>query len=634
MEEMWREPGKKIWSKWVETMKDPNDEDARCRLCATEVNTGGDRMDCFAATPPLKLVRFVLSWAATHKPKKSGEKMVIVIFDISVAFFHGKARLVLYVVPPKDLRKPGVIWRLLKSLYGTRDASQVFAEYVSDSLRAESHERSCISPCLYFSEELENLMAHHGDDFIGALPESQLETLKDIMNRRFKVKFAKVVGEGFDSEVDFLHRRVLYTGRGFAWEQNEKYVKEMIKGFGWEIEERMKSDVWNMTVTPGSKTIGHTRDSADKLDPEACTTFRSQVGLALYIGQDRPECQFATKEAARHMSNPTRFAQLAVKRLAKYYSEAPCLRWEFEFQDMPASVYVVTDANWAGDTEGMRSTSCGWIYFGGHLLETYSSTQQIVALSTAESEYISITKGAAHGLELRSVLLELGFEVPVIVASDSKAGRAMATRRGVGRVRHLDARLLWVQELVAKGVLKMETRPGEENEADIGTKHLDINRMTKLMKKSPLRPPKGWFQWVVASVGYRGAAANNRVVDSSAVACYAVKEDIESQAWTVGLAMLLAVAMLVCMMLAWARMALRESVGTKAEKAAQTSDQSSPAYWGMLVDDLRRECVLRNLVVARTKLEIVDVLLQSDMEKLDRPEAWLSLRVTTNEYRA
>ena len=46
-----------------------------------------------------------------------------------------------------------------------------------------------------------------------------------------------------------------------------------------------------------------------------------------------------------------------------------------------------------------------WICFGGYLLETYSSTQQIVALYTSESEYIS-TKDVAHALEIRSDLAE------------------------------------------------------------------------------------------------------------------------------------------------------------------------------------------------------------------------------------
>lgn len=125
-------PGKKIWSKWVKTRKDPSKAEVRSRLCATEVNVG-DRSDCFVAAPPLKFVRLVMSWAATHKPKRSankGRQMILMISDVSVAFFHGNVRLVLYVVPPRDLRELHTIWRLQK-LYGTRDASHVFSEYIA-----------------------------------------------------------------------------------------------------------------------------------------------------------------------------------------------------------------------------------------------------------------------------------------------------------------------------------------------------------------------------------------------------------------------------------------------------------------------------------------------------------------------
>ena len=107
--------GKKIWSKWVETRKDPNSSVIRCRLCATEVNTGESRSDTFAATPLLKFGRLILSWAASYKPKRANASKIIVVFDISVAFFHRKVRKVIFVVPPKDLRKKGKIWRLLMS---------------------------------------------------------------------------------------------------------------------------------------------------------------------------------------------------------------------------------------------------------------------------------------------------------------------------------------------------------------------------------------------------------------------------------------------------------------------------------------------------------------------------------------
>ena len=56
----------------------------------------------------------------------------------------------------------------------------------------------------------------------------------------------------------------------------------------------------------------------------------------------------------------------------------------------------------------------------------------------------------------------------------------MATRRGAGRVRHLDARLLWLQQLCADDVVEMRARLGEHNEADLGTKMVDLRRMTSM----------------------------------------------------------------------------------------------------------------------------------------------------------
>ena len=81
---------------------------------------------------------------------------------------------------------------------------------------------------------------------------------------------------------------------------------------------------------------------------------------------------------------------------------------------MPKEIRAVTDANWAGELEALRSTSCGWMYFGGHLLEAYSSAQQIMALSTGENEYISMTKGAVHGLEFRSAMKVCGLTLQVV----------------------------------------------------------------------------------------------------------------------------------------------------------------------------------------------------------------------------
>ena len=104
----------------------------------------------------------------------------------------------------------------------------------------------------------------------------------------------------------------------------------------------------------GSRTVGKgLRDGADGLDEQETQQYRSLVGTALYVGQDRPETRCATKEAARFMSGPTRAAKCVLKRLCKYYSEAPVLSWSFPYPGVPSEIRAVTDANWAGEMEGL-----------------------------------------------------------------------------------------------------------------------------------------------------------------------------------------------------------------------------------------------------------------------------------------
>ena len=118
-----------------------------------------------------------------------------------------------------------------------------------------------------------------------------------------------------------------------------------------------------------------------------------------------------------------------------------------------------------------------------------------MALSTTESEYISI-KDVAHALEIRSALAECGMTLKMMGKTDVTAGRAKAARRGVGRVRHLDARLSWLQQLCAEGVMESRFRPGEHNEEDLKSKMVDS---TLLLKGTPLRPPMSWSPWMVAA---------------------------------------------------------------------------------------------------------------------------------------
>ena len=62
-----------------------------------------------------------------------------------------------------------------------------------------------------------------------------------------------------------------------------------------------------------------------------------------------------------------------------------------------------------------------------------------------------------------------------------------------------DASLGCAIVLCAEGVVQVRAKLGELNEADLGTKMVDLRRMTSLLKGTPLRPPVGWSSWMVAA---------------------------------------------------------------------------------------------------------------------------------------
>ena len=82
---------------------------------------------------------------------------------------------------------------------------------------------------------------------------------------------------------------------------------------------------------------------------------------------------------------------------------------------------------------------------GAHTLKTWSSTQSSVALSSGEAEFNGVIRAAGMGLGYQSLLEDLGLKVPLRVWTDSSAAIGICSRQGLGKLRHLDTHMLWVQ---------------------------------------------------------------------------------------------------------------------------------------------------------------------------------------------
>ena len=139
--------GKFVKVKWVRTKKGAG---VKCRLVAQELGYGERLDELFAGTPSLGAVRVAL----THAVSDAGHK--IMVMDVKCAFLYGEARRAVYIeLPHTDPRysDPTVVGKLKKSMYGTRDAPQIWADHVRVTLASSGYKQSVYQPSVYYHPE-------------------------------------------------------------------------------------------------------------------------------------------------------------------------------------------------------------------------------------------------------------------------------------------------------------------------------------------------------------------------------------------------------------------------------------------------------------------------------------------------
>jgi hypothetical protein len=79
----------------------------------------------------------------------------------------------------------------------------------------------------------------------------------------------------------------------------------------------------------------------------------------------------------------------------------------------------------------------------------------------------------ARGLLLKHFYQSIGQQVRLEIGTDSTACRGMALRHGVGKVRHLDNKYLWVQEVIKRKMATLKKVGTDDMVADILTKYVE-----------------------------------------------------------------------------------------------------------------------------------------------------------------
>ena len=124
---------------------------------------------------------------------------------------------------------------------------------------------------------------------------------------------------------------------------------------------------------------------------------------------------------------------------------------------------------------------------GDAVLRTLCRGQALIALSSGEAEFYGLVTGVSETLGEQSIALDWGIKFGIQMRMDATAGAAIGSRRGLGRVKHLNTVFLWVQEFVTSGKIKISKVHTTENYADILTKAVSGPLLMAMMTSMKFR---------------------------------------------------------------------------------------------------------------------------------------------------
>ena len=336
--------------------------------------------------------------------------------------------------------------------------------------------RGDASACVFRHADRRLTASVHGDDFSVCGPKRQLDWMRDEMRKKYELTEIGRLGpsEKDDKEVKILNRIARWTEDGIQYEADPRQAERLVSDLGLDDTRRVG--------TPGVKQTFEMASRDKPLSEEKHTAFRAIAARGNYLGPDRPEMQFAAKEICRWMAAPSEMGVQALKRLGRYLDSHRRLVFEFPFQSAD-KVDVYSDTDWSGCVRTRKSTSGGCLMLGSHFIKSWSATQGAISLSSGEAEFYGVVKAAGIALGYQALLADLGVELPVRVWIDSSATMGICGRQGLGKLRHVDTKSLWVQQKVRDGSLELRKVRGEANPADLFTKHLSSEvRVTELLK--------------------------------------------------------------------------------------------------------------------------------------------------------
>ncbi|KAJ9541893.1 hypothetical protein OSB04_028399 [Centaurea solstitialis] len=463
---------KAVGRKWVfkkKTDMDGNVHTFKARLVAkgfTQTH-GIDYDETFSPVAMLKSIRILMAISAYFNYE-------IWQMDVKTAFLNGKLTEDVYMEQPEgfeDPKNPNKVCKLLKSIYGLKQASRSWNLHFDERIKEFGFAKSEFEPCVYtkFSGSIVTFLVLYVDDILligNDVP--TLQSVKEWLSKCFQMKDL--------GEAAYILGIKIYRNRSkrLIGLSQSTYIDKVLKRF--RMDESKKGFIPMQHGIVLSKT--QCPVSSEDQDKMKSVPYASAIGSIMYAMLcTRPDVAYSVSVTSRYQQNPGEPHWVAVKNILKYLRRTKEMFLVFGGSEDEISVTGHSDASFQTDRDDFRSQS-GYVFtLNGGAISWKSSKQDTIADSTTEAEYIAACDAAKEAVWLRNFLSDLrvvaSISRPIDIFCDNSGAVAQAKEpREHHKSRHVLRKYHLIREIIGRGDVRICKIPTEDNVADPLTKPL------------------------------------------------------------------------------------------------------------------------------------------------------------------
>ena len=410
-------------------------------------------------------------------------------FDISNAFLHGNLDERIYIEQPHGfVQDPSLVCKLRKSLYGLKQAANVWFKELVDILLHRMGFKQLQSDIVVFTKDVEGgrlMIGGHVDDLLAIAPsEKALNDFQQELAKHLRVKHGDL-----DTFLGVQARQNLETGT-ITIHQKRKVV-DLLTEFGM-LDSRPVSTPMQPNIELSRADCPTTEEERQGIDQRR---YRSGVGSLMHIMvMTRPDICAAVKVLSEALDNPSHKHVDALKWLLRYLNGTQGYGITYlghsdprqKGRELSLELHGYYDADWARDVSD-RKSRCGFVFsMSGGVVSWWSGKQEVVATSTVHAEYIGQDYATRELMWIQQFLKELGLparegtkvyghmgQTPPTLYGDNQGAQALARNPVHHKLtKHIDIKHHFIREQLAKKVLTLVYCPSQKNVADIMTKPL------------------------------------------------------------------------------------------------------------------------------------------------------------------